>query len=270
MPLPDWKLPRGVTRGVWDYAQSRSIAEKYDAYHADNPLFAFEEEILREEFGEPTSLRGATKQADVVADFGCGSGRALVPLVRAGWRGLAIDLSEAMLDVVREKAHLEQLPIDCIQANLVEMTSELVPTGSASHGMCLFSTLGMIAERDNRRAALANMQRVIRPGGKLVVHTHNFWFNLRDPGGPWWALQSVLRGNRENAEIGDRTYAYRGVPNFFLHAYRRRELAEDLAAANLTPLRWIRLASKRRGELRHPWLLPALRTQGWIVVARAS
>lgn len=265
MPLPDWKLPQGVSRGAWDYAHSSSIAEQYDAYHADNPLFAFEESILREEFGDPPA-----SAAGLIADFGCGSGRALVPLARAGWRGLAIDLSDAMLEVVREKAQREQLPIDCVRANLVEMNERVAPSGAADHGMCLFSTLGMIAGRANRRTALANMRRVLRADGKLVVHVHNFWFNLRDPGGPWWALRSYLRGGREGLEIGDRTYPYRGVPNFFLHAYRKQELADDLATASLTPTRWIRLAPSRRGELRNGWLLPAVRTQGWIVVARAS
>ncbi|TWT47421.1 class I SAM-dependent methyltransferase [Botrimarina hoheduenensis] len=262
MALPDWRLPRGVTRGAWDYIQSRPIANRYDTFHAANPLFPFEEAVLREEFGVPRGERPG-----VIADFGCGSGRALTPLVRAGWQGLAIDLSPAMLDVVRTKASTEGLAIDCVEANLVELGPERVADAAADHGMCLFSTLGMITGRDNRRAALQNMGRVIRPGGKLVLHVHNFWFNLRDPGGPWWALGSYLAGGRGGYETGDRTYSYRGVPNFFLHVYRRHELAADLAAANLRPVRWIPLAAGHRGALRHAWWLPALRTQGWIVVA---
>ncbi|MEO1496561.1 MAG: class I SAM-dependent methyltransferase [Planctomycetota bacterium] len=264
MAVPDWQLPQGVTRGAWDYARSKPVADEYDDYHAGNPLFDVEAELLREELGEPD-----VEQPGVIADFGCGSGRTIVPLARAGWRGLAIDLSDAMLDVVRQKAQAETLRIECVRANLVELAPDVVTDGAAAHGVCLFSTLGMIAARANRRRALANMRRVVTPGGKLVVHVHNFWFNLRDPGGPGWALHSYLRGDREGHEIGDRTYPYRGVPNFFLHAYRRRELADDLASANLTPTRWFCLAADRRGELRRPWLLPALRTQGWIVVATA-
>ena len=159
MTLPEWKLPPGVARGTWDYANSTLVAEDYDDYHALNPLFEFEESILAEEFNPP----------GVVADFGCGTGRALVPLVRRGCRGIAVDLSEKMLAIVREKAGLEGLAIECVQANLVEL--DALASESADYGMCLFSTLGMIRGRKNRAAALAHMRRVLRPGGRVIVPT---------------------------------------------------------------------------------------------------
>lgn len=267
--IPDWRLPTGVSRGTWDYAQSRSVAEGYDAYHGDNPLFAYEAEVLREAFGPPPP-----SGSGVIADFGCGSGRALVPLVRDGWRGLAIDLSEAMLDVVRGKAAAESLAIECVAANLAELSPEAVPDASADHGMCLFSTLGMIRGRASRIAALAGMRRVVRPGGRLVVHAHNFWFNLRDPGGPWWALESLARGavaamkgDADRYQTGDKTYPYRGVPNFFLHAYRRRELTRELREAGWCVRRWAPLDVARRHALASPWFAQPLRANGWLVVA---
>ncbi|MEQ8848164.1 class I SAM-dependent methyltransferase [Botrimarina sp.] len=269
MSLPEWRLPAGVPRGVWDYTRSGQIAERYDAYHGDNPLFGFEAGVLRAAFGPAPPDR-----AGVVADLGCGSGRALVPLVRQGWRGLAIDLSPAMLDVVRRKAQAEGLPIDCVEANLVELTADLVPDQAADHAMCLFSTLGMIRGSENRRAALGHMRRILKPGGRLVLHAHNFWNNLRDPGGPGWALRSLARGavGRGGYETGDRTFPYRGVPNFFVHAYRARELRADLRWANFRVARWVPLGAAidpaRRHALPRPWLLPSLRATGWLVVCR--
>lgn len=261
MSLPDWRLPPGVPRGAWDYAQSESVAGRYDEYHADNPLFEFEARVLIEEFGAPP------KHGGVIADLGCGSGRALLPLVRDGWRGLAVDLSEAMLGVVRQKAEAEGLAIDTVRANLVELTDDLVADASIDHAMCLFSTLGMIRGRANRRTALGHMQRVLKPGGRLVLHVHNLWWNLRDPGGPWWLMKSLASAPlRKEAELGDKTYPYRGVPNFFLHVFRPAELRRDLAAANLSVRRWIPLEVERRHALPHPWLLPSLRANGWIVV----
>jgi SAM-dependent methyltransferase len=270
--LPDWRLPPGVPRGAWDYTQLRSIADDYDAYHGDNPLFAFEESVLAETFGEPPTLVGGVSSSGVIADLGCGSGRALLPLMRRGWRGLAIDLSDAMLDVVRAKAEAESLPIECVRANLVEMTPDLVADESADHAMCLFSTLGMIRGREHRLTALRHMRRILKPGGNLVLHVHNFWFNLRDPGGPWWALQSLAKGARgkDGYETGDKTYPYRGVPNFFLHVFRERELRHDLRAANLKVLRWLPLDVARRHALPRPWLLPSFRANGWIIVCQRS
>lgn len=44
--IPEWKLPLGVTRGTWDYFHHRMMAADYDAYHAYNRLFEFDEQIL--------------------------------------------------------------------------------------------------------------------------------------------------------------------------------------------------------------------------------
>lgn len=279
MPLPDWQLPPGVTRGSWDYTRSRLIADDYDDYHANNPLFEFEEQVLAEEFGQPEASAPGSNPP-TIADLGCGSGRALLPLCRRGWHGLAIDLSEAMLEVVREKAEVDRLSIDCVTANLVELTDDLVPTASVDHAMCLFSTLGMIRGRANRLAALEHMHRVLKPGGKLVLHVHNFWFNLHDPGGPGWVFKSLARGwlprlssearSGTAYEVGDKTYPYRGVPNFFLHVFRARELRRDLRTANLRVRRWLPLDVKRRHGLRWPRFFPSLRANGWIVVCEKT
>ena len=67
MAVPDWQLPQGVTRGAWDYARSKPAADEYDDYHAGNPLFDVEAELLCEELGEPD-----VEQPGVIADFGCG------------------------------------------------------------------------------------------------------------------------------------------------------------------------------------------------------
>lgn len=262
MSLPEWKLPPGVPRGVLDYAESNSIAEDYDDYHALNPLFEFEEKILREEFTRP----------GLVADLGCGTGRALLPLLRAGHRGLAVDLSQKMLDIVREKAALEGFEVECLQANLVEL--DAIGDQSVDYAMCLFSTLGMIRGRANRRRALGHMRRALRPGGKLVLHVHNFWFNLWDGhsawGGPVWVAKSFLRPlTGGDLETGDKFFPYRGVPNFFLHVFRAGELRADLRAANLRVRRWVPLEVRRRHALPLSWLAPSLRANGWIVVCEA-
>ncbi|MEM6798749.1 MAG: class I SAM-dependent methyltransferase [Planctomycetota bacterium] len=258
MATPEWKLPAGVAPGVMDYARSPDIAEDYDDYHALNPLFEFEERVLAEEFNPPGT----------VIDLGCGSGRALLPLVRSGHRGVAVDLSDAMLRVVAEKAAIDGLEVECVQANLVEL--DAIGDGSADYAMCLFSTLGMIRGRANRRRALSHMRRVLRPGGTLVLHVHNFWFNLRDGGGPWWVAKSLTssRFSKEEVEAGDKYFPYRGVPNFFLHVFRESELRADLRAANLSVTRWLPLDVQRRHALPAPWLVPALRANGWIVVCR--
>lgn len=253
---PDWQLPRGVSRGLWDYSRSRPIAEDYDDYFAFNSLFDFDEQVL-EEYLQPPGL---------VADLGCGTGRALLPLVEAGHRGLAIDLSRHMLNVVREKQPPgDQPPIHCLQANLVEL--DAVRDASVDHAICLFSTLGMIRGRANRQQALSHFRRILKPGGRFVLHVHNYWYNLRDPGGPFWLVKNLLTAPfSQSIEVGDKWFPYRGLANMYLHVFRWSELAADLRQARFQVVRRIRLDTTRRHPLHWPWLLPALRTNGWIVV----
>lgn len=255
---PTWQLPPGVSRGAWDYVHAPHIADDYDDYFAFNSLFEFDEAVLQRRFARP----------GLVADLGCGTGRALLPLVRAGHRGLAIDLSEHMLRIVQNKAEEGRLPIDCVRANLVDLDG--VADGVADYAMCLFSTLGMIRGRGNRRRALKHARRILRSGGQFVLHVHNYWYNLRDPEGPRWVLGNLLAtAFRRDVEIGDRWFPYRGLPSMFLHVFRWRELAADLRAAGFRIVERIALDAQRRHALARPWLFGPLRTNGWIVACEA-
>lgn len=40
---PDWKLPPGVSRGLWDYIHDREVGRTYDGSLAHSSLFVAEE-----------------------------------------------------------------------------------------------------------------------------------------------------------------------------------------------------------------------------------
>jgi len=252
---PEWQLPPGVSRSLWEYAHSEPIAQDYDDFFAFNSLFELDEQVLRRHFTAP----------GLVADLGCGTGRALIPLVRSGFCGLAIDLSEEMLAIVKQKAQEEDLSIEFLCANLVEL--DPVADDSVDFAMCLFSTLGMIRGRDNRRRALCHARRILKPNGKFVLHVHNFWFNLFDPAGPWWVLKNVLRAAVVgDFERGDKYFEYRGVPNMFLHVFTLGELKQDLRHAGFQIRELILLDTSRQRPLSRPYLFGRIRANGWIVV----
>jgi SAM-dependent methyltransferase len=250
-----WQLPPGVTRGLWDYAQADYIARDYDEYFADNRLFDFDEAVLRRYFARP----------GLVADLGCGTGRALLPLLRAGHRGLAVDLSLEMLAVVGEKAAAESLSVDRLIANLVEL--DCLGDKTVDYAICLFSTLGMIRRSQNRCRAIAHVRRILKPNGVFVLHVHNFWYNLFDPGGPWWVLKSLLAAPfRGDFDVGDKFFDYRGIPQMYLHVFRRGELRSLLRGAGFRIREFISLDYRRTARLRWPWFLGVVRANGWIVV----
>lgn len=258
MSVRNWNLPPGVDPGTWDYVSSKSIANQYEDYFRDHPMFAIDQGIVHEALGAP--IPGAK-----VADFGCGNGRALFPLVESGFQGVAIDLSMAMLKQVRRQAVARQLEVECLQANLVEL--EVIPDQSFHHGICLFSTLGMIKGRANRRRALQQFSRTIRQQGRLVLHVHNYWYNLFDPGGPWWLL-----GNRwqswwkRDVERGDKHYPYRGLSNMFLHVFTAAEIKADLQAAGWQVQRWLPLRPRSLEPVAANWPASSIRAVGWVIV----
>ena len=261
MQIPSWQLPPGVSHGTWEYTQRESIANDYDDYFACNSLFEFDQQFLLQEFDTP----------GLVADLGCGTGRALVPLCQAGHRGLAIDLSDAMLTQVEEKAADGNLDIETLQANLVELGPEKIPDGSIDYAICLFSTLGMVRGKANRQRVVDNAFRMLRPGGRLVVHVHNFWFNLRDPGGPWWVVRNLAESTfSRQMEVGDKYFPYRGVPDMYLHVFRSSELRRLFRRSGFRIRRWVPLEVTRRHPLRWPWLFPTLRANGWMVVGEKA
>lgn len=252
---PSWQLPAGVTRGMWEYAQTEHIARDYDEYFAFNSLFEFDQEVLNRHFARP----------GYVVDLGCGTGRALMPLICRGFRGMAVDLSAEMLAVVGEKAELERLPIDRIVANLVDL--DCLSEGIADYCISMFSTLGMIRGRQNRQRALEHVRRILKPGGLFVLHVHNLWYNLYDPGGPWWLLKNLFRAVVvRDVEAGDKFFDYRQIPNMFLHVFRRRELLGALRESGFRVRELIPLDPRRHQALARPWLFADLRANGWIVV----
>ncbi|HEV3340029.1 MAG TPA: class I SAM-dependent methyltransferase [Pirellulales bacterium] len=252
---PQWRLAEGITLGLWQYAHADHIAYDYDEYFAHNSLFDFDESVLARHFTQPGLL----------VDLGCGTGRLLVPFARRGFRGLAVDLSMPMLDVVGQKTRDESLPIDRLRADMTQL--DCVRDAAADYAICMFSTLGMIRGRKNRRRVLRHVRRILKPGGKFVLHVHNRWYNLFDPQGRVWLAQNMFGAVvRRNQEPGDKFFDYRGIPNMFLHVFTRRELKADLLAAGFRIVEFIALDTERRYALRRPWMFGRLRANGWIVV----
>jgi len=125
----------------------------------------------------------------------------------------------------------------------------------------------MIRGSENRRRAVAQARRILKPGGRFVLHVHNFWYNLRDPGGPWWVFKSLLRSVVvRDYEPGDKFFDYRQIPNMYLHVFRRREVCSLLQRAGFRVVEMIRLDPQRFRALRRPWFFGNLRANGWIVV----
>lgn len=179
-----------------------------------------------------------SREKNWVLDLGCGTGRASELLARSGYGVFAIDLSLPMLDQVNRR----QLPdVVAIRANLVQL--DCFADDVAGGAVCLFSTLGMIQGRVNRRQFLAHVRRIVQPGGRFLLHVHNRYAALTHAAGRRQLIESRIRSWwRRGVEFGDAVYPYRGLPDMFLHQFSRRELHQDLRSTGWRVERWERLS----------------------------
>src|SRR5918997_1164216 len=97
-----------------------------------------------------------------------------------GVRLSGIDLSPAMLEIARERA--EELGVD---ADLREGDARQLPFADASSATVV-CTLSLCTIPDDR-GAIAEMRRVLRPGGRLLLLDH-----VRASSKVWLAVQRVL------------------------------------------------------------------------------
>lgn len=237
----DWQIPRGVSAGNWDYVRASQIALGYDQFLQDDPLSVLDRQIVNHYLPPLDSIAsrcsGLPNAAPCVVDLGCGTGRTLLPLLESGYHGIGVDLSLPMLFEIQQKykALKSSLPrvgkLSLLQANLVELSA--LASDSADHVISLFSTLGMIQRRDNRAACVAHVARILKPGGRFILHAHNVWYQARHPGGFRWILTSGFGALRGPQEFGDRTANYRGVNAMFIHSFRRSELQRLIHGAGL-------------------------------------
>ncbi len=101
-----------------------------------------------------------------VLDVGCGAGRHLAELGRVGCRATGLDLSERMLAAARERAP---------EARLARGDMRALPFAAAAFDVATsyFTSFGYFAdERDDRRV-LAEIRRVVEPGGFFLLDFMN-------------------------------------------------------------------------------------------------
>jgi len=267
---PSWQLPPGVSRGTWDYCHTADIATQYDQFHASHPLLDFDqqwiaEQIATQKIGEDRSNGEAIA---TLLDLGCGTGRAMVPWNAAGWRTIGFDLSMTMLLESQTKmasvsSRLKDNSPGLVHGNLAQL--DCIASETIDVAICLYSSIGMIRGRENRRNMIKNVRRVLRPNGLFVVHCHNRGMWLREPGGIVRTAKSFLRSlSDKDWEHGDRIYPYRGLPSMFLHIFTYREMLEDLKAGGFGDVDCLALNDRSSGPLSHPGVLMNWRAGGFL------
>ncbi len=255
-PSPaEWQLPPGVNRGLWDYLHDPGIAHGYDASLAGTPLFAIDQRFVERYCPQPGRL----------LDLGCGTGRLLVSMAQRGWQTVGVDLSPEMLRVSRDKAVSANLSVNLLRANIAELNC--LSDNAFDCVACLFSTLGMVLGAAQRQRVVAHAFRVLRPGGRFILHVHNRWFNAWDRAGRAWLLRDWLR-SWLGGESGDRVMpVHQGIAGLTLHLFTRREACRLLTDAGFRLLEVRPISLRADGGLPCPVWFGWLRAYGYLLAA---
>lgn len=217
---------------VKDWFGLESVTDHYAAATIDLGLWQSEELVLPRVFDRESTL----------LELGCGTGRIAIGLWELGYRGvLATDLSREMIAKARELARKLEYAIPMRVADARRLPMEDALFDGVIFG---FNGLMQIPGRAGRCDALREMARVVKPGGRAVLTTHD-----RAVGAPdgFWAEEAArwAKGEQDERlhELGDRIVASDHGP-IFIHIPTFDDVREDLEASG-----WRVVESAMRSEI---------------------
>jgi ubiquinone/menaquinone biosynthesis C-methylase UbiE len=150
-------------------SRGTSTTDVWDAFFSDFYLRAYAGEE-RDAEAEAQALAAARltgcPDGGELLDVPCGFGRHCVPLARAGYRVTGVDRSGALLEEARRRANGERWP-KFVQADYRELP---LKAESVDAALNLFTSLGYLGDDEDTKV-LAEIRRVLRPGGRLVLET---------------------------------------------------------------------------------------------------
>ncbi len=189
------------------------------------------------------------RRAPLVVDLGCGNGRFLIgsAVWRPGWDHLGVDILPLVLRYATRRANQRGLKnLRFAATDGQALVRRLLPPGSVCEAHCYHpQPFHDPREMERRLLAppfLADLHRVLQPGGQFFVQTDNlpYWEYLRsvlpqfftfvEQSGPW---PDAPRGRTRREIIALR----RGLPVYRGHGIARALTPTELArlAAELPP-----------------------------------
>jgi SAM-dependent methyltransferase len=197
-------------------------------------------------YGAERTLLDRHVQAGMrVLELGCGAGSVTDALLDHGADVTATDLSEPALDAIRERLG------GCDRLEIIRADARDLPFDDSSFEVVMFAWNGLdwIHPEEDRRRALGEAVRVLVPGGRFLLSSHNplgmllSWRGVRS-GRMWrWRLGYLASG-----ELGRRFFhdpggllLFQAPPRYIIHEAEAAGLELDslLGASGLTGNRFL-------------------------------
>ncbi len=211
----DGGMDLSVTR---DYYEHGSVVDHYAHAAAEIGLWRSEEAVFREVFA----------RGDCLLELGTGTGRIALGLCELGYtRVIGVDISRAM---IKRAQRLRKILEYEAAFQVMDACDLKFDDGTFDGAIFGFNGLMQIPGRENRRQALREIQRVLRPGAVFVFTTHDqhapAYKRVWKEEAKRWAAG---KQDRSLLEFGDR-YEDTEFGRLFVHVPTGNEVREDLKA----------------------------------------
>lgn len=152
------QLERGAIARFFD-----AMAPQRNDLFRTNPILDYEQTVRSRAV---LSLLNA-RAGETILDIGCGNARDVVPILHAGARVVGVDISPEMIR--QGKRDLAEAGFPDVELHIGDATQLDFPTGTFDAVLCS----EVIEHIPDASAAIREIRRVLRPGGRLVLSTPN-------------------------------------------------------------------------------------------------
>jgi ubiquinone/menaquinone biosynthesis C-methylase UbiE len=144
-----------------------------ELFHQHYKIFASSYDKLRDNRSEITRINAADQidfvlrcfeAIDEIVEIGCGTGKFTIPLAKAGKRVIAIDYSEEMLEIVREKAITEG-----IESNIEFRHGDIENLDIPSQSTGGVLSIAVLRHFEDQKKAISELARILNNSGILVI-----------------------------------------------------------------------------------------------------
>jgi ubiquinone/menaquinone biosynthesis C-methylase UbiE len=184
----------------------------------------------------------APQEGEVILDAGCGRGEFLLACARLGARVAGLDYSEAAVQLSRET--LADVP----GADIRHGDVTALPWPDESFDRIVFADVIEHLDPDQAEAALAELHRVLKPGGLLLLHTAPNRLFLEFT---WPLIRPVLRVLGRGTAVDDLDSWIEGAARYHVNEQTVFSLRRSLRSVGFRqPRVWIDPDVLREGEHR--------------------
>lgn len=184
-----------------------------------------------------------------VVEIGCGAGRLTKSMALHFADVIGVDVSEEMLDVARANISAPNVDLRLGDGITLPMDNASVDAAFSAHVFQHFDSLALA------HANFAEIARVLKPGGSMMVHLPVVIPPAGIPG-----VLSALAARHALAGLKARLRRWRGAPLMRWREYAWPWLLQDLPPLGLADLELVMFTTKSSG-LRHTFLF-ARRSNG--------